>query len=66
VDQEHDEPTARPPQWLTVDEAAKALRISRSHLYAQIAAGHVAGVVKIGKVIRINLDVLLRSRGVAS
>lgn len=47
------------PRLYTVAEAATALRVSPSHLYEQIARGRVAGVVRIGRVIRVNLDAFL-------
>jgi excisionase family DNA binding protein len=52
-----DEPGAR--RLYTVDEAAEVLRVSRSHLYQEIAQGRVAGVIRIGRSIRIDLATLL-------
>jgi excisionase family DNA binding protein len=56
-----DEALAR-PRLLTVNEAAAALRISRSHLYGLIEQGRVAGVVRLGRVIRVDVDALLASQ----
>jgi excisionase family DNA binding protein len=56
-----DEAPAR-PRLYTVDEAAAELRISRSHLYGLIEQGRVGGVVRLGRVLRVDLDALLASQ----
>jgi excisionase family DNA binding protein len=47
-------------QVLTVDEAARLLRVNRKTLYEAIRAGEVPGVVRLGRSIRIGRDALLR------
>ncbi len=58
----HDRAAARPtlPPVLTVDEAARLLRVNRKTLYEAIRAGEVPGVVRVGRSIRIGRDALLR------
>ena len=51
--------TALPPV-LTVDEAARLLRVNRKTLYDAVRAGEVPGVVRVGRSIRIGRDALLR------
>jgi excisionase family DNA binding protein len=41
------------PEWLTVDEVAKILRIGRRQAYAAIANGEIPGARRIGKTIRV-------------
>ena len=48
------------PAVLTVDEAARFLRINRKTLYEAVRAGEVPGVVRVGRSIRIGRDALLR------
>ncbi len=48
------------PQVLTVDEAARLLRVNRKTLYDAVRAGEVPGVVRLGRSIRIGRDALLR------
>jgi excisionase family DNA binding protein len=43
---------------LTVDEAAVLLRVSRFTLYAEIKRGHIPGVVRIGRTIRLSRGAL--------
>ena len=47
-------------QVLTVEEAARLLRVNRKTLYEAIRAGEVPGVVRLGRSIRIGRDALLR------
>lgn len=47
-------------QVLTVDEAARLLRVNRKTLYEAIRAGEVPGVVRLGRSIRIGREALLR------
>jgi len=47
-------------QVLTVDGAARLLRVNRKTLYEAIRAGEVPGVVRVGRSIRIGRDALLR------
>ena len=47
-------------QVLTVDEAARLLRVNRKTLYDAVRAGEVPGVVRVGRSIRIGRDALLR------
>jgi excisionase family DNA binding protein len=49
-----------PPVVLTVDEAARLLRVNRKTLYDAVRAGEVPGVVRLGRSIRIGRDALLR------
>lgn len=48
------------PPVLTVDEAARLLRVNRKTLYDAVRAGEVPGVVRLGRSIRIGRDALLR------
>jgi excisionase family DNA binding protein len=48
------------PPFLTVDEAARLLRVNRKTLYDAVRAGEVPGVVRLGRSIRIGRDALLR------
>jgi excisionase family DNA binding protein len=45
---------------LTVEEAAQLLRVNRKTLYTAISAGEIPGVRRIGGVIRLSRDRLLR------
>ena len=56
---EHARGPALPPV-LTVDEAARLLRVNRKTLYDAVRAGEVPGVVRVGRSIRIGRDALLR------
>ena len=47
-------------QVLTVDEAARLLRVNRKTLYEAIRAGDVPGVVRLGRSLRIGREALLR------
>jgi excisionase family DNA binding protein len=47
------------PPVLTVDEAAQLLRVNRKTLYEAVRLGHVPGVVRLGRSIRIGRDALL-------
>lgn len=49
------------PEFLTVDEAAALLRVNRKTLYESIRLGQVAGVVRIGKALRIRHAALVES-----
>ncbi len=42
------------PLLLTVDEAARALRMSRSRVYELMQRGEIPGVVHIGRSVRIS------------
>ena len=48
-----------PPMYLTVDEAAVLLRVNRNSLYQAIERGEVAGVKRVGRIIRIRRSALL-------
>ena len=48
------------PPVLTVDEAARLLRVNRKTLYDAVRAGAVPGVVRVGRSIRISREALLR------
>jgi excisionase family DNA binding protein len=48
------------PPVLTVDEAARLLRVNRKTLYEAVRAGEVPSVVRLGRSIRIGRDALLR------
>ena len=48
------------PPIMTVDEAARLLRISRSALYKQVARGQYRRAVKRGKPMRFHRDLLIR------
>jgi excisionase family DNA binding protein len=58
----HERAADRPtlPSVLTVDEAARLLRVNRKTLYEAVRAGEVPGVVRVGRSIRIGRDALLR------
>jgi excisionase family DNA binding protein len=49
----------REPVVLTVDEAAAFLRVNRKTLYEAIVRGHVPGVIRVGRSIRIGQTALL-------
>lgn len=46
--------------FITVTEAARLLRVNRKTLYEAIARREVPGVVRLGRVIRIQRDAMLR------
>jgi excisionase family DNA binding protein len=48
------------PVILTVDELAALLRCDRKTLYAAIGRGEIPGVRRLGNVIRIHRDAVLR------
>jgi excisionase family DNA binding protein len=50
-------------EFLSVDEAAKLLKVSRNSLYAAIERGELQGVKRIGRIIRIRKAALLESDG---
>jgi excisionase family DNA binding protein len=53
-------PDADPiPSVLTVDEAALLLRVNRKALYEAVRLGHVPGVVRVGRSIRIGRSALV-------
>ena len=52
-------PGATLPQALTVDEAARLLRVNRKTLYDAVRDGRVPGVIRMGRSIRIGRDALL-------
>jgi len=52
-------PTTTLPSVLTVDEAARFLRLNRKTLYDAVRAGELPGVVRVGRSIRIGRDALL-------
>ncbi len=45
---------------LTVDELAAILRCNRKTVYAAIARGEIPGVRRLGGVIRVHRDTVLR------
>ena len=47
------------PQALTVDEAARLLRVNRKTLYDAVRNGRIPGVIRMGRSIRIGRDALL-------
>jgi excisionase family DNA binding protein len=51
------------PKLYTVPQAAEYFGVSVSHMYDVIAAGKLAGVVRIGRTIRINLDAIVGNGG---
>lgn len=55
----HDSTLSRLPTFLTVEELAVLLRISRNAAYASVARGEIPGVTRIGKTIRITRDVVV-------
>lgn len=52
-------PASTLPAVLTVDEAARFLRLNRKTLYDAVRAGELPGVVRVGRSIRIGRDALL-------
>ena len=48
------------PAVLTVDELAAVLRCNRKTVYAAIARGEIPGVRRMGSVIRVHRDTVLR------
>lgn len=50
--------TTLPPA-LTVDEAARLLRVNRKTLYDAVRDGRIPGVIRMGRSIRIGRDALL-------
>jgi excisionase family DNA binding protein len=57
---ERDDGSPALPPVLTVDEAARLLRVNRKTLYDAVRAGEVPGVVRVGRSIRIGREALLR------
>ena len=53
------DPAVTLPPGLTVDEAARLLRVNRKTLYDAVREGRVPGVVRMGRTIRIGRDALL-------
>jgi excisionase family DNA binding protein len=51
------------PLVLTVEEAAKVLRIGRTAMYDAVRAGEVPGVIRVGRSIRISRHALERMLG---
>jgi excisionase family DNA binding protein len=51
---------AEPPALLRVEEVAALLRINRKSAYAAIEDGTIPGVVRIGRVIRVNRDAVIK------
>ncbi len=47
------------PSVLTVDEAARLLRVNRKTLYDAVREGRVPGVIRLGRSIRIGRTALL-------
>ncbi|MFP2958227.1 helix-turn-helix domain-containing protein [Myxococcus sp. 1LA] len=54
----HPEPQ---PTFLTVDEAARLLRVNRKTLYEAIRLGQIPGTLRLGKSLRIRRDALVGS-----
>jgi excisionase family DNA binding protein len=50
---------ASEPSVLTVDEAARLLRVNRKTLYDAVREGRVPGVIRLGRSIRIGRTALL-------
>jgi excisionase family DNA binding protein len=48
------------PLLLTADEVASLLRTSRVAVYSMIDRGQLPGVIKIGRRVRVERDVLLQ------
>jgi excisionase family DNA binding protein len=48
------------PQYVSAAQAARVLNVPRSWVYAQSAAGTLAGARKIGRYLRINLAELVQ------
>ncbi len=48
------------PPVITVAEFADFLRVERKTVYARIAAGGVPGVQRVGRILRIHRDTVLR------
>jgi excisionase family DNA binding protein len=49
------------PEILTVDEAAKLLRLNRKTLYEVIRLQRPAWAIRFGRTIRVSRDALLRA-----
>ncbi|SDD86796.1 helix-turn-helix domain-containing protein [Myxococcus virescens] len=47
------------PEMLTVEEAAAFLRVNRKTFYEAVRLGSIPGVVRLGRVIRINKAALI-------
>ena len=47
------------PEMLTVEEAAAFLRVNRKTFYEAVRLGSVPGVIRLGRVIRINKSALI-------
>lgn len=47
------------PEMLTVEEAAAFLRVNRKTFYEAVRMGSVPGVVRLGRIIRINKSALI-------
>ena len=48
------------PALMRVEELAAVLRVNPKTLYALIRRGEIPGVVRVGRVIRMNRDVVVR------
>ena len=57
--QQAEVPQSDLPRLVTIDEAAAYLKCSRSHLYELVAAGRLPGVVRVGKLIRVDLNAII-------
>jgi excisionase family DNA binding protein len=61
VSDEKSLPSPATPAVLTVDEAAALLRVNRKTLYEAIRLNKVPGVIRVGRTVRLNRDLLLGS-----
>jgi excisionase family DNA binding protein len=48
------------PVVMTVGELARVMRLDKKTIYEQIAAGHLPGVRRCGRSLRIHRDTVLR------
>jgi excisionase family DNA binding protein len=54
-----------PPEFLSMEEAAKLLRVSRNTLYAAAQRGEIKGLVKVGRLLRVRRSALMTDEDVA-
>lgn len=48
---------------MTVTELARLLRVNKNTLYREIDAGHVPGILRVGRTIRISRTAVLKWLG---
>lgn len=54
-------PDDGPLEFLSMEEAAKLLRVSRNALYQAAKRGEIKGLVKVGRILRVRRSALMQS-----